>query len=86
MDFNQLVQAVQSLNAEDAFRPRLDAGQWQTLSQYLTRHDVRPGDLIIKQGDRGDRAMYLLAIAIYLAVWGAAIYPFLAFGLRHLIS
>ncbi len=65
MDFNQLVQAVQSLNAEDAFRPRLDAGQWQTLSQYLTRHDVRPGDLIIKQGNRGDRAMYLLAQGTY---------------------
>ncbi|HWP19634.1 MAG TPA: cyclic nucleotide-binding domain-containing protein [Burkholderiaceae bacterium] len=61
MDFNQLVQAVQSLNAEDAFRPRLDAGQWQTLAQYLTRHEARPGDLIIKQGERGDRTMYLLA-------------------------
>lgn len=60
MDVNELVQAIQSLNTEDAFRPRLDAQQWRTFAQYLTRHDVRMGDVVIKQGER-DRTLYFLA-------------------------
>lgn len=60
MEGQELIQAVQSLNTEDAFRPRLDAQQWRTLTQFLTRHEVRMGDQVIKQGDR-DRAMYFLA-------------------------
>lgn len=59
MDINALVQAVQSLNAEDALRVRLNFEQWRMLSQYLTRHEIRAGDLLIKQGD-SDRTMYLL--------------------------
>jgi CRP-like cAMP-binding protein len=59
MDFNDLVQAIQTLNAEDAFRARLNADQWRAIAPYLTRHDIRAGDLLIKQGDT-DRTMYLL--------------------------
>jgi CRP-like cAMP-binding protein len=59
MDIDNLVQAVQTLNAEDAFRPRLSVQQWHTLAPYLTRHEIRSGDLLIKQGD-ADRTMYLL--------------------------
>jgi CRP/FNR family transcriptional regulator, cyclic AMP receptor protein len=60
MNIADLVTAVQSLNAVDAFRPRLNAEQWRTFSQYLSHHEIRSGDLLIKQGD-ADRAMYLLA-------------------------
>ena len=60
MEINELVQAVQSLNAEDAFRARLNLEQWRTIAPYLTRHDIRSGDLLIKQGD-ADRSMYFLA-------------------------
>ena len=60
MDINELVQAIQSLNAEDAFRARLNLEQWRTVAPYLTRHEIRSGDLLIKQGD-ADRSMYLLA-------------------------
>lgn len=59
MDFEQLVQAMQTLNAEDAFRPRLTLDQWRVISPYLTRHEIRAGDLLIKQGDT-DRTMYFL--------------------------
>lgn len=59
MEFNDLVQAMQSLNAEDAFRPRLNLEQWRTIAPYLTRHELRAGDLLIKQGDT-DRTMYFL--------------------------
>jgi CRP-like cAMP-binding protein len=59
MDINALVQALQTLNAEDAFRPRLSLEQWRLIAPYLTRHDIRAGDLLIKQGDV-DRTMYFL--------------------------
>ncbi|TAK79053.1 MAG: cyclic nucleotide-binding domain-containing protein [Aquabacterium sp.] len=59
MDFNELAQATQSLNAEDAFRPRLSPEQWRTLAAYLTRHEMRTGDLLCKQGDN-DRTVYFL--------------------------
>ena len=59
MDFNDLVQAIQTLNAEDAFRARLNVTQWGAIAPYLTRHDIRAGDLLIKQGDT-DRTMYFL--------------------------
>ncbi len=59
MEFENLVQAIQTLNAEDAFRPRLTADQWRAVAPYLTRHDIRAGDLLVKQGDT-DRTMYFL--------------------------
>jgi CRP/FNR family cyclic AMP-dependent transcriptional regulator len=59
MDISQLVQALQTLNAEDAFRPRLTLDQWRLIAPFLTRHEIRAGDLLIKQGD-ADRTMYFL--------------------------
>ena len=59
MDINALVQALQTLNAEDAFRPRLTLEQWRLIAPYLTRHEIRAGDLLIKQGDV-DRTMLSL--------------------------
>jgi CRP-like cAMP-binding protein len=59
MEVNELVQAMQTLNAEDAFRPRLGPEQWKVIGPYLTRHDIRAGDLLIKQGDT-DRSLYML--------------------------
>jgi CRP/FNR family transcriptional regulator, cyclic AMP receptor protein len=59
MTIDDLVQAVQSLNADDAFRPRLHLEQWRTLAPYLVQGDLRAGDLLVKQGDV-DRTMYLL--------------------------
>ena len=48
MDATALIQAIQTLNTEDAFRPRLDAQQWRTFAQYLTRHELRSGDLLVR--------------------------------------
>lgn len=59
MDFTELVNAIQTLNTEDSFRARLNAEQWRTIGPYLTQHDIRTGDLLIKQGDN-DRSMYFL--------------------------
>lgn len=60
MDFEELVRAVQSLNEDDAFRARLDAQQWRTLSSYLTHHEVPRGTELIREGEI-DRSMYFLA-------------------------
>ena len=60
MDINELVQATRTLNAEDAFRARLSLEQWRTIAPYLTHHELRAGDLLIKQGD-DDRTLYFLA-------------------------
>ncbi|MDP9043356.1 MAG: cyclic nucleotide-binding domain-containing protein [Pseudomonadota bacterium] len=60
MEIDELVQAVQTLNAEDAFRARLTLEHWRSIAPFLTRHDIRAGDLLIKQGD-ADRTMYFLA-------------------------
>ncbi len=59
MEITDLVQATQTLNADDAFRARLNLEQWRLVGQYLTRHELRAGDLLIKQGDN-DRSMYFL--------------------------
>ena len=59
MEFSELVQAIQTLNTEDAFRARLNLEQWRNIGPYFTQHDIRSGDLLVKQGDT-DRSMYFL--------------------------
>jgi CRP/FNR family transcriptional regulator, cyclic AMP receptor protein len=59
MELTELVQVIQTLNAEDAFRARLTLEQWRSVSTYLTKHELRSGDLLIKQGDN-DRTLYFL--------------------------
>ncbi|MFZ4550258.1 MAG: cyclic nucleotide-binding domain-containing protein [Aquabacterium sp.] len=72
MDSTELIQAIQTLNTEDSFRPRLDPQQWRTFCQYLTRHELRSGDLLVKQGDR-DRTVYFLGQgSLQVFVTGAA--------------
>jgi CRP-like cAMP-binding protein len=61
MGIEDLMQAVQSLNTEDAFHARLDGIQWRTLGSYLTAYQMRAGDLLIKQGD-ADRTAYFLGV------------------------
>lgn len=59
MEFSDLVYAVQTLNAPDAFRTRLSLAQWKSLEPYLTRHEIPMGEVLIAQGEL-DRAMYFL--------------------------
>ena len=37
MEIDELVQAIQTLNADDAFRARLSAEQWRSIAPYLPR-------------------------------------------------
>lgn len=59
MEANALIQAIQTLNSEDALRVRLDPHQWKTFTTFLTQHKLRAGELMIKQGEM-DRTMYLI--------------------------
>jgi CRP/FNR family cyclic AMP-dependent transcriptional regulator len=68
MTFDELVISIQSLNTEDAFRPRLDKSQWKAFGAYLSQHQVRAGDLLIRQGN-SDRQAYFLGqgtLQVYL--------------------
>ncbi len=59
MEIQALFDAVHSLNTADAFKPRLSLEQWRILQPFLTRHEIRAGDLLLKHGDR-EHAMYLV--------------------------
>ncbi len=59
MEIDALVQALQTLAADDALRARLTLDQWRTIAPYLARYEIRAGDLLIKQGDL-DRTMYFI--------------------------
>ncbi|WP_293998238.1 cyclic nucleotide-binding domain-containing protein [Sphaerotilus sp.] len=59
MGIDDLIEAVQSYKADDAFRARLDLAQWRHFAAYLTAYQLRAGDLLIKQNDC-DRAAYFI--------------------------
>jgi CRP-like cAMP-binding protein len=59
MENQELFDAIHSLNADDAFKPRLTLEQWRAIQTYMTRHEIRAGDLLVKQADH-DRTMYVL--------------------------
>jgi len=59
MNFTQLVQAIQTLSAYDAFRPRFSPENWRVVGSYLMRRELKSGDVLIFQGD-SDRTMYLI--------------------------
>jgi CRP/FNR family cyclic AMP-dependent transcriptional regulator len=59
MDIQPLYEAVHSLNASDAFKPRLSLEHWRSLQSFLTRHEIRAGDMLLSQGEH-DRTLYLL--------------------------
>lgn len=59
LNSQRLVDAVATLGAEDAFKPRLTLDQWRILEGYLQASDLRAGDLVVRQGDT-DRTVYLI--------------------------
>lgn len=59
MDITTLVQAVQTSKTGDAFNTGLCAQQWQMLAPYLACHELRAGEMLMRQGDFG-RTAYLV--------------------------
>lgn len=59
MDLSALMEAVATLNADDAFSARLSEAAWQALGPLLTRHEIRAGHLLLKQDDV-DGTLYFL--------------------------
>lgn len=51
-----LLEAVYTLNAVDAFRPRFAADDWRILGAYLVRQTLGSGDTLIRQGEPGRMA------------------------------
>ena len=72
MGMDELIEAVQSLRADDAFRARFNLPQWRNFAAYLTPYQLRAGDLLIKQGEC-DRAAYCVGQgSLQVYVQGAA--------------
>ena len=59
MNVMQLVQAIHTLNAYDAFRPRFSPENWRVVGSYLIRREMKSGEVLIFQGD-SDRAMHFV--------------------------
>ena len=59
MDTPPLVDAIQTLQVPDSFKPRFNAEQWRVFATYLLRHEVPAGQEVIRQGDL-ERCMYLV--------------------------
>jgi CRP/FNR family transcriptional regulator, cyclic AMP receptor protein len=59
MDIVTLFDAMQSLNADDAFKPRLTLDQWRGIQPFLARQECRAGELLMREGEH-DRTMYFL--------------------------
>lgn len=77
MSVEILHQATQTLNAEDAFRPRLDVSQWRQLAPFMQQFKLRSGDTLIRYRDV-DRVMYLLesgTLQVYVPDAGPARRP-----------
>jgi CRP/FNR family transcriptional regulator, cyclic AMP receptor protein len=72
MEVGELLKAIQTLNAEDAFRARLNAEQWRAVTPFLTQHDIRAGDLLIKQGDIEHTMYFVGQGSLQVFVSGAA--------------
>jgi len=59
MSIDSLIQAIQSLNANDALAMRFSADEWRLVAGYLQRHELRAGETVIRHRDM-DRTLYLL--------------------------
>lgn len=59
MDITALVNAIQALTAEDAFRSALSPAQWQWLAAHMSRREVRAGEMLIHQGETHRVAYFL---------------------------
>jgi len=61
-----LVEAVLTLNATDAFRPRFTAEQWRLLASYLVREVLPSGEALVRPDGPG-RAAFLVESGTLLA-------------------
>ena len=58
-DVQGLVQAIGRNQSADAFRPQLNASQWEVLGTYLQPFAVRQGQVLIEQ-NATDRTVYIV--------------------------
>ena len=59
MDINELVEAIDTLNAPDAFKGGFNMLQWQTIEGYLIPFEMKADEVLIEQGET-DRVCYFV--------------------------
>ena len=59
MDITELVEAIETLNAPDAFRAGFSMLQWQTIEAFLIPFEMKTDEVLIEQGET-DRSCYFV--------------------------
>ena len=59
MDISELIEAINTLNAPDAFRAGFTPLQWQTIEAYLIPFEMKTDEVLIEQGET-DRSCYFV--------------------------
>ena len=59
MDLSELVDAINTLNAPDAFRAGFSMLHWQTIENYMIPFEMKADELLIEQGET-DRVCYFV--------------------------
>lgn len=60
MNVQQLVSAIEALDAPDALPSKLSLEEWKKLAPYLSIRFLKAGDPLISEGD-AERELYILA-------------------------
>ncbi len=60
MNIQQLMEAVSALQAHDALACKLTLDEWKKLAPYLAIRFLKPGDVLMHEGD-SERELYILA-------------------------
>lgn len=60
MNVQQLVEAIAALDASDSLQCKLSLEDWKKLAPYLSLRFLKPGDVLMHEGDM-DRELFILA-------------------------
>ncbi|MBX3585420.1 MAG: cyclic nucleotide-binding domain-containing protein [Ramlibacter sp.] len=72
MNIQQLVDAIATLDANDALTCKLTLEEWKKLAPYLSIRFLKPGDALMHEGDT-DRELFILADGELLVTLGGSV-------------
>ena len=70
MDITPLVQAVEALHDDNAFRAQLSAAQWQQLATVMKRREIAAGEMLVQRGDIEPKAYLVESGQLHVFVTG----------------
>ena len=70
MDITPLVQAVEALHDDNAFKAQLSAAQWQQLAAVMNRREIAASEMLVQRGDVEPKAYLVEGGQIQVFVTG----------------